>query len=112
MKCPACGKTVERTKFCAHCGAKLPAAPRGRKANTELEPTVIKYIDKLAYSAAELALAIGVSRGKVYEWMDQSRISYVQVDGRKMIRRKTAEDFLAQHEVAATSEVPKLVRIV
>ncbi|CQR71352.1 Helix-turn-helix domain protein [Sporomusa ovata DSM 2662] len=112
MKCTACGKNVEQAKFCPNCGAKIPAAPKVKKVKASTDPVVIKYIDKLAYSVSEFAQVIGISRGKVYELMEQNRITFVQVDGRKMISRKAAEEFLSRHEVVATEELPKLVRIV
>ena len=109
--CAGCGREVAHgCKFCPECGGKA-VAKKGRPAKTGEEPVVIKYIDKLAYTVDEFSAAIGIGRGKIYEWMSTGRLAYSQIDGRRIIPRSDAEAFLTSHRVEAIRPLDKLVGV-
>jgi excisionase family DNA binding protein len=60
-----------------------------------------QVIERLAYRPGEAAVAIGISRRRIYDLMDDGSIPYRQVGGVRLISRATLEDFLAERTVAS-----------
>lgn len=56
-------------------------------------------IDRVAYSPAELAEALGASRAWVYLRLDDGTIPSVKLGGKRLIRATVLEDILAAGEV-------------
>jgi hypothetical protein len=57
--------------------------------------------DDPAYSVAAAALAIGISRKALYDYLNARRIGHVQIGGQKFIRQSHIDAFLARGEVKA-----------
>lgn len=51
-------------------------------------------IKRLAYSPAEAADALGVSRATIHAWVKDGTIPSVKLGGRRLIRRSTLEGLL------------------
>jgi excisionase family DNA binding protein len=51
-----------------------------------LAPTAQAAVDRLAYSPAEAAKALGISRSKLYQKLDDGTIPSIKLDGRRLIR--------------------------
>lgn len=52
----------------------------------QLAPRVREPIDRLAYSPAEAAQALGISRAKLYQLLDDGTLESVKLDRRRLIR--------------------------
>lgn len=55
----------------------------------------------LAYSPADAATALGMSRAKLYELLAAGQIPVVKIGRRTLIRRDTLDRFLAEREAPA-----------
>lgn len=50
---------------------------------------------KLLYKVSEAAMALGLSRAKVYELISSGALRSVRIDGARRIRARDLEDFVA-----------------
>jgi excisionase family DNA binding protein len=57
--------------------------------------------EPLAYQVNDAVRVSGISRSKLYELMASGALPYVQLDGRRLIRRDALLLLLEKHEVAA-----------
>ena len=55
--------------------------------------------DRLAYSPAEAAAELGISRAKLYQLLDDGTIPSLKLGRRRLIRRATLEQILSDLEV-------------
>lgn len=67
---------------------------------SDLAPTVSERVEPLAYSPAEAANALGVSRARLYQLLDDGTIPSVKLGRRRLIRRQALVDLLERLEVA------------
>jgi excisionase family DNA binding protein len=59
----------------------VPAQP-----TDHLAPRARVAVERLAYSPAEAAQALGISRGKLYQLLDDGTLASVKLDRRRLIR--------------------------
>lgn len=59
------------------------------------------HVNRLAYSPAELADALGASRAWVYLRLDDGTIPSVKLGGKRLIRAAVLEELLTSGEVPA-----------
>jgi excisionase family DNA binding protein len=64
-------------------------------------PATATTVDRIAYSPAELADALGASRAWVYLRLDDGTIPSVKLGGKRLIRATVLEEILAAGEVTA-----------
>lgn len=70
--------------------------PRNRAERRHLE-----RVDRLAYSPAEAAEAIGISRAKLYELLEAGELRSVKIGRRRLIRAADLESLLDAGGVTA-----------
>jgi excisionase family DNA binding protein len=56
--------------------------------------------EPLAYTVNGAVRVSGISRSKLYELMASGALPYVQLDGRRLVRRDALQSLLKKHEVA------------
>jgi excisionase family DNA binding protein len=61
--------------------------------------------DRLAYSVAEAASALGISRSYCYELVQQGVLPYLQLGCRKVIPRRSLEEYIKGQTRQHGSEV-------
>jgi excisionase family DNA binding protein len=66
-----------------------------------LVPTARAAADRLAYSPAEAAALIGISRARLYQLLDDGTLPSVKLGRRRLIRHQALDDLLARLEEAA-----------
>lgn len=77
-----------------------PEPPRNRAERRHPDATP-SHLQRLAYSPAELADALGASRAWVYLRLDDGTIPSVKLGGKRLIRASVLEELLASDEVAS-----------
>lgn len=96
MKCTKCmGEIPDQAKFCPVCGKKV-VVPKPKKT--------VQLNDKLSFSVAEAAAAVGVSNWFMYEEIKRGAIGYAKLHGRKVIPRWDLEGYLKKNEVPARND--------
>jgi excisionase family DNA binding protein len=63
-----------------------------------LAPTAqaaVERINRLAFSAEEAAVALGVSRATIFNWLRDGTLQSVKVNGRRLISRAHIDALLA-----------------
>lgn len=70
--------------------------PRNRQERRHPE-----RVDRLAYSVAEAAAEIGISRAKLYQLLDDGTIPSLKLGRRRLIRREALVTLLADLEQSA-----------
>jgi excisionase family DNA binding protein len=65
-----------------------------------LVPDVRERVDRLAYSPAEAAQALGISRARLYQLLDDGTLPSVKLGRRRLIRLAAIEALLDGLEVA------------
>jgi excisionase family DNA binding protein len=60
----------------------------------QLAPRARAAVERLAYSPAEAAQALGISRAKLYQLLDDGALPSVKLDRRRLIRREALDALL------------------
>lgn len=63
------------------------------------QPIGLSPVERLAYSPAEAAQALGISRARLYQLLDDGTIPSVKLGRRRLIRRQALADLLDDLEV-------------
>jgi excisionase family DNA binding protein len=66
-----------------------------------LVPTAQAAVDRLAYSPAEAAQALGISRARLYQLLDDGTIPSLKLGRRRLIRQEALASLLERLEEAA-----------
>lgn len=67
---------------------------------SDLTPEVRDRVERLTYSPAEAALALGISRARVYQLLDDGTIPSLHLGRRRLIRREALVGLLDRLEAA------------
>jgi excisionase family DNA binding protein len=67
---------------------------------SDLAPAARDAVERLAYSPAEVAQALGCSRVHVHNLITRGELRSVKLGRRRLIPRQVVEQFLAGDEVA------------
>lgn len=65
-------------------------------------PIATDRVERLAYSPAEAAAEIGISRAKLYQLLDDGTIPSLKLGRRRLIRREALVNLLAELEGGAS----------
>jgi excisionase family DNA binding protein len=65
------------------------------------------HVDPLAYSVAEAARALGISRSYCYELVQQGELPHLSLGRRKLIPRKALTDYVARKTRQPGTAEPK-----
>ena len=63
-------------------------------------PTAHERVDRLAYSPAEAAQVLGISRARLYQLLDDGTIPSLKLGRRRLIRRDALVELLHNLEAA------------
>ena len=78
--------------------APVPATPRNREERRHSE-----RVERLAYSPAEAAAELGISRAKLYQLLDDGTIPSLKLGRRRLIRREALVSLLANLEAGGAA---------
>lgn len=73
------------------------AAPSSKLAGASTDTTDTKtkpVVQRTAFSVAETALSLGLSRAKVYQLMGEHKLGFVQVGSRRLVPLSALQAFL------------------